>query len=55
MKTDEDFNNCLEQKISEIESKSYEFPKSFCRNDYILVGIVSVISLVAIILGGFIK
>lgn len=45
----------VENKIIEMESESYEFPKRFSKKDYIITGIVILICLVGVIGGAFIS
>ena len=44
----------IENRISQMESESYEFPRRFSRGDYIFTAVVAVICLAAIIGGAFI-
>jgi len=42
------------KRIEEMEQEDYEYPKRFNKRDYIIVGVVALVSLCIIILGGFI-
>ena len=44
-----------EERIVMMESSDYVFSKRFSRKDYILVGVVAIISLLIIIAGAFIS
>lgn len=46
------FQQEIEAKIEELESKDYVFPKRMRKKDYIFVGVVCVICL-ACIIGGY--
>ena len=50
-KTVDDF---IEEKIQEMESKDYVFPKRMTKGDYIFTAAVIVVSLAVVILGAFI-
>lgn len=49
-KTVDDF---IEEKISEMEAKDYEFPKRMTKGDYIFTAVVIVVSLAVVIWGAF--
>lgn len=44
----------IENRISQMESSDYEFPRRFSRRDYIFTAAVAVICLAAVIGGAFI-
>lgn len=44
----------IENRISQMEDKDYEFPRRFSRKDYIFTAVVAVICLAAIIGGAYI-
>lgn len=44
----------LENKIQEMESADYEFPKRFSKGDYIFTLIIIFISLICVICGAFV-
>ena len=48
------FINEVEKKISEMEDKSYEFPKRFSKKDYIVTAIAILVCLAGVIGGAFI-
>ena len=52
MTEEEQFQQEIEAKIEELESKDYTFPKRMMKKDYIFVGIVCVVCLAAMI-GGY--
>ena len=58
MNTNEDklsqaFYDEIEQRIVQMESNDYLFPKRFSKKDYMVVVLVVVVCLVLIILGAF--
>ena len=51
---EEKLNKEIESRICEMESDEYEFPERFGKRDYIVLGVVAVLSLAMIILGAYI-
>lgn len=60
MKTNEDklsqaLYNEIEQRIAQMESDDYQFPKRFSKKDYMVVVLVVIVCLVLIISGSFLE
>ncbi len=51
---EEKLNKEIESRICEMEGDEYEFPERFGKRDYIVLGVIAVLSLAMLILGAYI-